>query len=272
MDSREFMKENVENDVIEEIKKEDKKSLGKFVIIMICSALIGGFTGFGIAFAEDMNLTEGIAVFAVKLLEAMAPYANVVLTAVASVIIMVLYRKSRKQYAEWDEEDEEGMNRIEEKLNYALMISAVTLILGYMFLTIGFAKIDTLTKLNAEVILFVLGFIFLMAFSFVAQRKIINFSKEMNPEKRGSVFDMKFHEKWENSCDEAELLTIYKAAYAAYKSTNMACLGAWVFCMFGMMIWDFGYVPVVIITVIWLTSTISYCMNAIKLSKNPVRK
>lgn len=268
-DSKELMQQSGDNEVIEKIKKEDKKSLRTFIIILIASMILGVFSGFGMAFAEDMNVTEAIAVFTVKLLETIAPYINVVLTVIAAIVVIILYYQSRKLYASWDEEDEEVMNKIEIKLGYGLMITSVVLILGYMFFAISFGKMEMNGDLpTAEMICFFFGFIILMAFTLIAQKKIVNFEKEMNPEKRGSVFDMKFQKKWSDSCDEAEMLQIYKAALASYKSTNMVCMIAWMFCIFGIGIWDFGYVPVIMVTIIWLTSTVSYCLEAVKLSKN----
>ncbi len=270
---KELMSQKVDNEVIEEIKKEDKKSLVKFIIIMICSGIVGGFIGFGTAFAEDMNVTELMATVVVKLLETISPYANIIITVVSGIIVTVLYRQSRKLYAEWDEEDEEVMNRIEVKLGYALMITAVVLILGYMFFAISFGKMETSDEANVvEIILGLMGLIVVMVFTLYAQRKIVNFEKEMNPEKKGSVFDMKFQKKWVDSCDEAEMLQTYKAAFASYKATSMTCMVAWMVCIFGMMIWNFGYVPVVMVSVIWLVLTISYCMEAVKLAKNPGKR
>lgn len=272
-DSKEMMQQNRDNEVMEKIKGDDKKSLKSFIIIMIVSMIIGGGCGFGMAVAEDMSLTEAIAVFAVKILETIAPYANVALVIVAGIVVAVLYRQSRKLYESWDEEDDEVMNKIETKLGYGLMISSCVLILGYMFFAIGFGKMEATGDLQlVEGICFFFGFIVLMVFTLFSQKKIINFEREMNPEKQGSVFDMKFQKKWADSCDEAEMLQTYKAAYAAFKSTNMTCMIAWMLCIFGMMVWNFGYVPVVMVSVIWLVLTLSYCMEAVKMSKNPINK
>lgn len=222
---KELMSQKVDNEVMEEIKKEDKKSLVKFIIIMICSGIVGGFIGFGTAFAEDMKVTELVAAVAVKLLETIAPYANIVITVIAGIIVTVLYRQSRKLYAEWDEEDEDVMNRIEVKLGYALMLTAVVLIIGYMFFAVSFGKMETSDEVNiVELICYMVGLIVVMVFTLFAQKKIINFEKEMNPEKKGSVFDMKFQKKWAESCDEAEMLQTYKSAFASYKATSKACM------------------------------------------------
>lgn len=258
-----------DNEVIEEIKKEDKSSFIKFIVAMLVSGIIGGVIGVGTAFAEDINITEIIGSYSLKLLETIVPYANLVITLVAVIAVAILYKQSRKLYAEWNEEDEDGMNRIEIKLSIALMITSVALILGYMFFAVAVGK-ETYNGANMiESICYIAGFIFLVVFALYAQKKIVNFEKEMNPEKRGSIFDMKFQKKWTDSCDEAELFQIYKAAFASYKAASAACIALWMICILGMKLWDFGYVPVIMVSVIWMVLTISYCLEAIKIVKNP---
>ncbi|MGL6219074.1 MAG: DUF3169 family protein [Lacrimispora sphenoides] len=67
------------------------------------------------------------------------------------------------------------------------------------------------------------GFIAAVICTIVTQQKIINFEKEINPEKRGSVFNQKFSKKWEKSCDEAERLSIYKSTYTSYRAVTVTC-------------------------------------------------
>ena len=42
---------------------------------------------------------------------------------------------------------------------------------------------------------------------------------DMNPEKKGSIFDMHFSKKWADSCDEAEMIMACKAGYKSFKAT-----------------------------------------------------
>ena len=50
------------------------------------------------------------------------------------------------------------------------------------------------------------------------QQMTVDFQKIMNPEKQGSVYDLRFQKKWEESCDELEKFTIYRSAYKAYST------------------------------------------------------
>lgn len=110
-----------------------------------------------------------------------------------------------------------------------------------------------------------IGFVLCNASSILIQNKIINFEKEINPLLQGSVYDLKFTEKWVNSCDESIQLSIYKSAYKAYTSVSTTCIILWVFCIIGYALWNLGIMPMVII--VWLVQTISYCIESIKCSK-----
>lgn len=46
----------------------------------------------------------------------------------------------------------------------------------------------------------------------------------MAPEKKTSVYDLKFQKKWMDSCDEAEKILIGKCAYKAFGKTNLTCV------------------------------------------------
>lgn len=86
----------------------------------------------------------------------------------------------------------------------------------------------------------------------------------MNPLLKGSVYDVKFTEKFMDSCDEAIKLGIYKSAYKADVSVSTICIILWVFCVVGNDLWDFGVIPMVMVTIIWLVQTVSYCISSIR--------
>ena len=52
------------------------------------------------------------------------------------------------------------------------------------------------------------AFLFILTGSTIFQQKLVDTTKRLNPEKHGSVYDTKFHEKWLASCDEAERAVI----------------------------------------------------------------
>jgi hypothetical protein len=89
----------------------------------------------------------------------------------------------------------------------------------------------------------------------------------MNPEKQGSVYDMKFHKKWLDSCDEAEQRQIGQAAYHAFRVTRMACLVLWLVLMLLDLPFGFGPLPALAVLLLWGVMQISYALECIRLSR-----
>ena len=99
------------------------------------------------------------------------------------------------------------------------------------------------------------------------QQLMVDLEKEMNPSKKGSVYDAKFRDKWEESCDELEKVIIYKSAYKAYKTTALTCIVLWVVTATLSIAFKTGPLPSIAVTVIWLVQTVSYCREAMKLER-----
>lgn len=108
-----------------------------------------------------------------------------------------------------------------------------------------------------------------MAGSMIIQAKVVNMYKEMNPEKQGSVYAMDFGKQWEKSCDEAEKIQIYKAAFKSYSFCNTFYIFLWLLCLFGNEIWHLGIMPATIVIIVWLIQFISYQAYASYYAKNP---
>lgn len=105
-----------------------------------------------------------------------------------------------------------------------------------------------------------------MVVTVTAQNRIVNFTKEINPEKKGSVYDLKFQKTWIASCDEAEQLQIYRAAFRAYTAMNYAALGMFLVCFIGMLSWNFGLLPITMVLFVWLTGVIIYGVESLRMT------
>ena len=157
--------------------------------------------------------------------------------------------------------------------NFVLIItrsSSINMIWNFCLFGMGFCldnaeSMEVHYELETSMLLigvFVAGLIILT----IEQQKLVNLTKEINPEKKGSIYDVKFQKKWEASCDEAELFAIYKSAYRSYCITQRLCIILWLFCIIGGFVWGFGAVPVLLVSIIWGTMITSYCYYAIHLS------
>ena len=267
---------NVE--VTEMNKKEDRKKFKSFVILMVISFIVGGIGGFSMGMIEDSGIVQSIPSIISDGLKFISLYINFVLTIICAIVVVVLYKQARKKFAAWDWEDEKVYDDIEGRLSIALIITSVNQIILFVFMAIGFIRIIELIELEKQnqgweffvpsAVIFALGVILTLVFMLIAQQKIINFEKEMNPEKQGSVFDTKFQKKWMDSCDEAQQKYIYEAAFFSYKAINVTCVILWFFCFFGMFVWNIGVLPVCLVCGIWLVSMMAYFVKCMQLEKN----
>ena len=98
----------------------------------------------------------------------------------------------------------------------------------------------------------------------VLQQKIVDCVRLMNPEKRGSVYDMNFNKKWEESCDEAEKFMIYKAAYKAYRVVSILCVFLWMIFVILGMVTGIGFLPTITVIIIWVVLVCVYNYYCIK--------
>lgn len=258
------------NQEIARIKSEDKKAIGKFILYRVLALMGGGLAGIAMVSVKYWGI-DVVNKILLDLTFEILPYGIPVVTLIVSIVVLIVYRNSRKTFLAWDGEDEEVMNQVENRLSYALWLTSMNTIWNYFVFGTAFcldywSAIEQRYALNSAgfmVITFLIGIILLI----VEQQKIVNLEKEINPEKKGSVYDTKFQKKWEESCDEAELFIIYKSAYKSFQVTQNLCIGLWLFCVLGGFIWNFGAVPVLLVSVIWGTLVTSYTMESIRLSK-----
>lgn len=258
----------MEQEIKKQIRQDNKKAGARFAIILGIGLVVGVFVGMVVcllkySFAE--MTAEGIQ----NLLIVSSGYCSLTLNVIFILIAMCLYKQARKMYANWEEDDDEQIDRIEKKLSFATLFTSLNMIQGYFFFAAGAGRNAGLENAGQTIIFVVnmAALILTVVLTTLSQKLIIDFEREMNPEKRGSVYDMDFLKKWEASCDEAEKMAIYKAGYKSYKATHMCCLVLWVFCVLAGFIWNIGILPVAIVTIIWMVSVVSYCINCMKESK-----
>ena len=261
-------------------RKKNKTAAKKLALIMIPSVILGAIIGVLAAFFEDfmadVDLTEfweafnNISFFAVP----------VVFLAVLIVVtaLCLTYNKKAKSIAEkWNGEDEETINKAEKFLSLSSSISSVGSIFMYFlfgvwahFLPHVLAEENPAALIISGVfLLFFLASIIVYA---LISRTTVEVIKNINPEKKGEVLDFKFAKEWENSCDEAERLSLYKAGFSAFKAANYLCVALWVLSVFGEMFFEIGITPLLFVTAIWLTLTLTYLITAYKLENKTKHK
>lgn len=253
-----------------EIQKENKKALKKLIPIMIISMLIGGLLGFfsglfGInALSGAMKSAGGF--FAMYI----APYLMFALAILLPIFSVPVYRSIKASISSWDGEDEEISEAIEKKISIVLWMSSVALILSFFLIAAtyskGFASFETTTGLKLF-FLSIAAFLAIMIEAALIQQKCVDAVKKMNPEKKASIYDLKFQKKWIDSCDEAEKILIGKCAYKAYGATNTFCMILAIVLAIGALVFDIGFLPSLMVCLIWIFNLTVYCKEALKLSQ-----
>ena len=244
------------------VKKDNRKALPKYLLILFVAAIFGGVLGFAAGWVGHDNLSEVIAAAVSNGLTAVSPWALLVTSVVSLALILWLYRGAKALYTGWNGEDDNVMDRADEKLNWALLLTAAQLVLDMFFFAVAQSG-HNMTALWS--VLFFIVSIFLLVF---AQQKIVDLTRKMNPEKKGSVYDTKFKKKWFESCDEAEQKQIGQAAYKAFNVVSTACPILWGVLLLLSYAFNFSLLmPTFIVCFIWLLLQVSYCLECIRLGK-----
>jgi len=246
----------------QKIKKENKKAFVKFAVILGIAMIFGGILG-GMTqlFQEDLGwiLETGLSQ-SINRISTYGIYISSILFLTASWIV---YFQCKSQLKKKEEDEDELLDRVEMKLSYPLLFSSILLILDFFFFAGSITNIADLRRVGVTLA----GFVISIGAIIVIQQKTIDLLKVLNPEKKGSVYDVNFSRKWEESCDEAEKSQIYKAGYSAFHPTMMACIILWLVLVLAGNICDIGILPVACVTIIWMVQTVSYCIASIKMTK-----
>lgn len=245
------------------VKKDNRKAFPKYLLILFVSVIFGGVLGFAAGWVGHDNISEVIATAVTNGLTAAAPWALLGTSVISLAVILWLYRSAKALFTGWDGEDDDTMDRADEKLNWALMLTASQFVLDMFFFTAAESGASPLGGIMG--VLFFLVSVFTLVF---AQQKIVDLTRRMNPEKKGSVYDMNFRKKWIESCDEAERKQIGQAAYKAYTVVSTVCPILWVALL--MLSYAFHIellMPTFVVCFIWLLLQVSYCLECIRLGK-----
>ena len=244
------------------IKSDNRKALPKFFIIIVIAFFIGLLSSAllnwkGLTFKEIFNGLDLIFI-------AIAPYALCLLTFVLSLFSFHYYKQAKKLFLNWDGEDETSITAAETKINYVLLLTSINFILGFMlFSTFTFKNNNDLVPSLILIGVFIITIIVITVF----QQKVIDLTRRINPEKQGSVYDMKFKDKWLASCDENEIRQIGIASFKSYTATTSICAILMLVTFILKDTFNLGLYPILVITIIWLVSTLAYFCEAIKNSK-----
>ena len=111
------------------------------------------------------------------------------------------------------------------------------------------------------------AFFAVMVEAVIIQQKCIDTAKQTNPEKKASVYDMRFQKKWMEDCDEAEKIMIGKCAYKAYTATNTVCTALAIVLAICALVFEIGFLPSFAVCLVWIVNLSVYCKEAMRYTK-----
>lgn len=253
-----------------EIKKANRKAMPKFMLFTGISALAGGIVGFCAAKFGLDKLADSMKYAGAFFCASIAPWLMLVAAVIVPAICVPIYKSAKKLLSSWDGENEEISDTIEKRLSIVLWITSAALIFSIFLIAAtysgGFESFENRDRV-VSFVTGVVGFSAIMIEMIVIQQKCVDTVKKMNPEKTASVYDTKFQKKWVDSCDEAEKLVIGKCAFKAYSATNTVCAVLAIVLAVCALVFDIGFLPSLVVCLIWFVDQSVYCGEALKYSK-----
>ena len=249
---------------MEKNKSENSKALPGFLRTAFIGLIIGMVVGFVSIFLEKglsaieiyQKLNDGLTI--------VAPYAIWLSLIILSAKAIFDYRKARDIFNKWDGEDDDFIRVAESKINYSIMYSQMNMIVAFFFFTI---TVMSEKEPIAPIIVSLVGFLLTLTTIVYIQQKNVDLTKEINPEKKGSIYEHDFQKKWLATCDENEIRQIGQASYKAYTATTVVCIVLILVSLFVSDILNAGFYPTLLVIIIWATSSIVYFVECIRLSK-----
>lgn len=260
----------------ERSKRENRKALRIFIPVMIAAALVGGLIGGFSSTGTAAGLADSIASYLDRAAYLLSPYLMIASVIVGIVGVCFCYRSARRLFAEsealTDEDAQyEAFSRADDRISQGMVLLGISDVVGLIF----FAAMISYLRDYIEIlpVLYTVTIVVFIAGSFIRlkqQQLMVDFVKKMNPQKQGSIYDLKFQKKWEESCDEMEKMVIYKASYKAYQMAMKSCATVFLIVMMLSFFFDYGPLPAVATGAIWLATAISYFREAQKLGKEKI--
>lgn len=241
-------------------------TLVKFLVIVVVSGFVGAGGGVLLSLFRDNAGVIGDTVTAA--LAGVLPMVQWVVFGVLAVVSLALFGAARTAVFAFEKggsANESLGDRADTLLGYGMICSNVNQILSYGLFGMLAALPTNIPALLGGVALLVLVIILCTAYSVHSVRLL----KRLNPEKQGDPLDVKFQQDFLASCDEGERALMHQAAYQAFRTMSGVILVLWLCTVMVSLFWDIGIYPSVIITILWLTQTVTYQYHA---AKNPSSK
>lgn len=253
-----------------EIQKANRKAMPKFILITVISSLIGGIIGFCAAIYGLNTLADSMRYAGEFFCTYIASWLLFVAAVIVPAVCVPIYKSANKLLSSWDGETAEISDAIEKKISIVIWITGTAIIISLFLISASYSGGFDSFENKDNMVSFVtgiVGFLAILIETIAIQQKCVDTVKKMNPEKTASVYDTKFQKKWVDSCDEAEKILIGKCAFRAYSATNNICVTLASVLAICALIFNIGFLPSLVVCIIWLVNQSAYCREALRYSK-----
>lgn len=162
-------------------------------------------------------------------------------------------------------EDEEAFEKADRRYSYSMLLTGAAMVVVMVLFAVGCSDFSAAGGRGA--LLLVLGLMAGCVLTTVLQARLVAGTKQLYPEKRGSVLDNRFQQDWYASCDEAEQQQIGRAAYASMQATGKAAMALWLLLVLLSILVPIGVLPALTVGALWLVQMLSYQWAGMKLEK-----
>lgn len=242
--------------------KNKKKGFLKFILPYF---IIGGVIGFVGAILDINGLFENLTINGIQeFLISVSPYILIVLGFIISVALLIIIKTTKKDTKNLSDEE---LKKLDKKLNYGLTFSNIMLFSILILFGVAFYDfMDRDIKDSLFLTTLILYFIYLYIAS-MSQAKIVEIIKNMDPLKKGNVYDKNFSKEWFDSCDEMEKKLIHEVGFKTYSFMNVLLIVLLViFVILGMFV-RIGIFPIILVGLLAFIQTMVYTYYSMKLDK-----
>ena len=263
----------MKNNSDEMAKRENKKALPKFILIVVLSLALGGVLGFALVTLNLQDFQDALDGAGLFFTNHAAPWLLITLPVAELALCLPIYFSAKKQLAGWDGENEAVSGQADVKLSVCLWITGLCTVAALFLLAAmcaGFVGNAGTERMMPAPMFFggLAGFLADLFAPMIVQQKLVDLTKRLNPEKRGSVYDTKFQKKWYDSCDEAERAIIGQCAFQAYQAMCWTCMALWVVFALGGMFFSWGFLPAMAVCIVWGVGQSVYSWTCLKLDRS----
>lgn len=241
----------------------NKKTIMKFIGIMLIGGIIGGMSAVALLNVKDNAIPdffEGINQF----MTSSGPVLLGLVIALFTVPAVYYYLQAIKTYGAMGQADDEEMDRLEVLVDRQTTLSS-TLIAAMMmvaFLVFGIAYEAT----ASNVFLVILVFMVAIVIATYMGAKTVNLVKKHDPRIHGDALDVNFAKEMEMSMDEAERLKLYKAGYRSYQTVKNLTIVFIIITIFSNMLLDTGVYPIILSCGIGFVQVVVFGRESLKLN------